>query len=269
MKKLAVYSPKGGSGSTTLALHIAYELAHRGYRILLVDADPQGGVAASLQEKVRSSKGLCDVFLRDNAIEACLIKTRQPLLSLLPFGACSTAELQQLMSDAADGWLFQRVLDELPDAFDIVLFDVPSGVSPWSLGVLRVVEQVFVPLVVEPMALRVFPQVLSLLAGLRSEGSLVEFAGAILTMWRSEQPYTWTLLKELRASLPSQALLQAMVPWDPLFVQSQMAGTLLGLYSREPSPTQGILGQLVDEILRLGFVAEEAADESEPISLVV
>jgi chromosome partitioning protein len=38
----SVLNQKGGVGKTTLAVHIATALAHRGQRVLLVDADPQG-----------------------------------------------------------------------------------------------------------------------------------------------------------------------------------------------------------------------------------
>lgn len=44
MRSVAVFSQKGGSGKSTVAIHLAV-MAARGHRVLLVDADAQGTVA--------------------------------------------------------------------------------------------------------------------------------------------------------------------------------------------------------------------------------
>ena len=40
--KISVQNQKGGTGKTTLSLHISHALALKGRKVLLVDADPQG-----------------------------------------------------------------------------------------------------------------------------------------------------------------------------------------------------------------------------------
>src|SRR5262245_14389849 len=49
MKLLAVISHKGGVGKTTSAVLLAEELAAKGYRTLLVDADRQQGAGLLLE----------------------------------------------------------------------------------------------------------------------------------------------------------------------------------------------------------------------------
>ncbi|MBW4458233.1 MAG: ParA family protein [Nostoc indistinguendum CM1-VF10] len=43
--RLALLSNAGGSGKTTLAVHLAYLLANEGFRVALIDLDPQGSVS--------------------------------------------------------------------------------------------------------------------------------------------------------------------------------------------------------------------------------
>src|SRR3546814_6723605 len=56
----ALLNQKGGVGKTTLATHIAGELAMRGLHVILLDADPQGSSLDWTQR--RSQQGLPRLF---------------------------------------------------------------------------------------------------------------------------------------------------------------------------------------------------------------
>ena len=57
---IALLNQKGGVGKTTLATHIAGELALRGQQVILLDADPQGSALDWTQR--RSQLGLPRLF---------------------------------------------------------------------------------------------------------------------------------------------------------------------------------------------------------------
>lgn len=53
---LSVLTQKGGAGKTTVALHLAGELARRGASVLLVDADPQGSALDWAEQRARDGR---------------------------------------------------------------------------------------------------------------------------------------------------------------------------------------------------------------------
>ena len=51
MKTISVVCQKGGVGKTTTVINIASILANKGFKILIIDTDPQGNVSTYLNQE--------------------------------------------------------------------------------------------------------------------------------------------------------------------------------------------------------------------------
>src|SRR4051794_30314736 len=81
MKVLGMLSRKGGSGKTTLAIHLAVAAQAGGRRVLLIDADPQGSSAAWWQARAEATPELEPVM--PDKLSGVLDKARKSSVDLV------------------------------------------------------------------------------------------------------------------------------------------------------------------------------------------
>lgn len=76
---------KGGVGKTTTTINMGACLAEQGYRVLIVDLDPQGNASTGLGLNTREMEtSVYDVLLHDTPMEDCLVPTAVRNLFVAP-----------------------------------------------------------------------------------------------------------------------------------------------------------------------------------------
>lgn len=78
MRVLSIVCYKGGVGKSTVAAHCAETARRRGYRVLLIDLEPQGSVTEQLARHVEVDFDASDVLLRPDRAERALYRLRPP-----------------------------------------------------------------------------------------------------------------------------------------------------------------------------------------------
>lgn len=127
---IAPFQEKGGTGKTTYAVNVACGLAARGYRVLLVDADPQGHATSALG--VAKYPGLYDFLVR-NAPQGDVLRTISPQVydgddgdgflagQLVVLGG--NVETRNIANSISDAWSLAVRLQQLAPSFDVCLID--------------------------------------------------------------------------------------------------------------------------------------------------
>jgi pilus assembly protein CpaE len=171
---VAVFSPKGGVGTTTIATNIAVVAAGtRPDKVVLVDLDLQfGGVSAHLD--LQPKQTLADVARDDSALrEAELLRSYAVRHSSRLHVLCGppTPELAELVTAET----VERLLDTLRDAYDQVVIDAGSTLDERTMLVLEAADTVVLPVYPEIPALRAVHTLLDYLNEAGTLGSKAVF----------------------------------------------------------------------------------------------
>jgi chromosome partitioning protein len=245
---IATASQKGGVGKTTLCINLAYSLARRGWHVLLIDTDPQGGVGLSLAKSTKAREGFHEFLVRGGDLGKMVVSTRLPELEIVPAGQYDTC--------ARQGWSVHEVPARLADLLrsaelrgvDVVLMDTAAGMGNTTEAVVKACDFVVLPQQAEPLAIRSVPHLLETLARFRAEGAGVRVAGILLTMVMRENEMSLKVARELRDMLPANLMFQQSIPRLPSFLEASALGVPVALTKRNPPPEALIFDQIAAEL---------------------
>jgi chromosome partitioning protein len=258
MKTVALVSQKGGVGKTTLALNTSLALARRGWRTLVVDADPQGAISLSLKRELKVAEGLTEFALAAKPLDRLILQTRIPQLAFLPVGGIAGNRPSHV--DFAEP-VFSDLIAGVGDDYDVLVIDTASGLSGRSLSALRTVDYALIPVQAEPLAVRTLQGLLETLAGISDQTGL-ELAGIVLTMVQSRDEVSLETVREIWDLLPSRMVFEAFVPRDAAFLKASAHGVPVSLLSRRrPPAVAAVFDSLAAELeTRIGLVPEGTDD---------
>lgn len=148
MRLLAIAAQKGGVGKTTTAVHIALVLGRLGFRVLVVDLDPEGHATAILTPRMKHSVGTADVLRADGdpkkrSLADVIVETPAAGVDLCP--ATDDLENAELVLAAAQGreQLLKWALDDLDSPpWDLCIFDCPPKFGLLPLNALVAADAV-------------------------------------------------------------------------------------------------------------------------------
>lgn len=130
MKTVALFSQKGGSGKTTITVHLAVAAQQAGLKVAVLDLDPQGSAVAWHRTRGQASA---------------------PVTLAIP-----DAQLQRAVDGAA------------ADGFDLVLIDSPPHSSPVVARIVAAADLVLVPVRPSPMDVAALPATIKLIGTKKS-----------------------------------------------------------------------------------------------------
>jgi len=141
-KLLLIYSPKGGTGCSTLATNLAIAMAQTtSKKVALVDASLQFGDADVLLN-LQGTQTIIDATKRIDELDSDLLSV---LMSTHPSGIkVLSAPLSPVDSDTIGPEVYKQVLGRLQKAFDFVVLDTWSYLDDTVLAAIDLAERILI-----------------------------------------------------------------------------------------------------------------------------
>jgi chromosome partitioning protein len=253
---IAVASPKGGSGKTTVALNLALSLARQDQRVILVDGDINGDLLSAIDERAGARAGVFDVLLGNATVDEALRNTVLGHLRILPALGADMPGPHVTFSDYAARW--RTLLSSLAERADLVLVDTPAGMFGVTHQIMSACTHVIGVQQAEVIATRSFSMFLE---GLRAvpDARRPQVLGVFLNMLQVAQVASVDVLQDLCQKLPRSWLFETSIPRNSAFLEASALGVPLRmLHDKHPPAVSWLFDTLASEVLdRLDLRSQE------------
>lgn len=217
---------KGGSSKSTMSIHLAHYFALRGYRVLVVDLDPQGSLTSmcGISPEIEfDGLTVYDAIRYDDPVGMAdvIMPTYFPGLSLAPSRlVLSEFETESAAHSNPDRPFFTRIrnaLAQVEENFDLVLMDSPPQLGFLTIAGMAAASSLIVPLTPSMLDVSSTAQFLELAGAYMG---VIEDAGAKLQY----DHFKFLITRDEPTDVPSQQLTSFM---RALFQDRVMSATAL------------------------------------------
>ena len=260
MIRIAIANQKGGVGKTTTCINLATALAAIGWRVLLVDLDPQGNASTGLGVGPSQRKlSTYDVLIGSASATEAAMPTRVPRLDLLPSTVdLSGAEVEMVgLHDRA-----HRLANPLTAVgtgrWDIVLIDCPPSLGLLTVNALVAARHLLVPLQCEFFALEGLSQLLQTVERIRvAFNPELSILGVALTMFDRRNNLSQAVAEDVRACLGA-SVFETVVPRNVRLSEAPSHGLPALIYDLRCPGSEAYVRLARELIGRLPQLAEAA-----------
>jgi chromosome partitioning protein len=229
---IAIANQKGGVGKTTTAVTLGHGLALRGYRVLIVDLDPQGHVAFGLG--LGKAPGLSRLIVEQRPLADVTIRARDNLDVVLSDKSTERVKRYVTTLDFRE-WVLQKALKEAD--YDVIFLDTAPSLDVLHVAALVASNWVIIPTKLDAMAIDGVNEILRSIGEIAHQGNPLDGYTILPTFFERTTKETMVQLREIATTFGRQVW--PPIPQDTKAREAAAYGKTLLEYSPKSPAVRG------------------------------
>lgn len=228
---LALAMQKGGVGKTTTTLSLGAVLVARGYRVLLIDLDPQANLTQGLGVDPSSLEySVYEVLLNpERGVAFATLSTRAGP-DLIPSSLDLAGAELELAGKVGRELLLRKALREARNSYDYILLDPPPSLGIFSLNALAAADAVLVPMQLHAYALKAMPQLEQTIELVREINPTLKIGGIVCTLADRRTNLSLQIEDEVRERY-GDLVFTTVIPINVKLAEAPSAGLPISSYA--------------------------------------
>ncbi|AGH96830.1 ParA family protein [Pseudobdellovibrio exovorus] len=250
IKTICISNQKGGVGKTTTTVNLSAALAQQGYRVLVVDMDPQGNASSGLgikKHEVQDSN-IYHVLIGEQNLQDAVFKSPKDGVWVATANPDLVGAEIELVDMPQREYRLKNALATVADQYDYVLIDCPPSLGLLTLNSLAAANSFLVPLQCEYYALEGLSQLLNT-AGLvkKSINPNLHIEGILLTMFDKRNNLGHQVVEEIRSHFKDKVF-NAVIPRNVRLSEAPSHG--VSIFGYDPKSIGALMyAELAKELL--------------------